>query len=60
MKLSILMSMTTPINVKAEILIEKLSKLASEKKPVDLKDELQKVILDIIALVNILIFEVNI
>ena len=54
------MSMTTPINVKAEILIEKLSKLASEKKPVDLKDELQKVILDIIALVYILIFEVNI
>ena len=48
------------VNVKAEILIEKLSKLASEKKPVDLKDELQKVILDIIALVNILIFEVNI
>ena len=32
----------------------------SEKKPVDLKDELQKVILDIIALVYILIFEVNI
>ena len=29
------------VNVKAEILIEKLSKLASEKKPVDLKDEME-------------------
>jgi len=50
---SVLMDFVVQFNSKADILMDKLSKLADENKQIDLFDEMNHATLDAIALVNI-------